>query len=100
MTLGMGGEEKKTTGIYTLPERSNGLNFGAGTLYGLLNHILLCTSPLSAGGGERGGLKLLPNFQKGGVGRTLVFRGGFVKKRGVTFLRGRGGWGGGGAIFT
>ena len=37
---------------------------------------------LLGGGGGRGGLNLLPSFQKGGLGRTLIFRGG------VTFLRG------------
>ena len=41
-------------------------------------------------------LKLLPNFQKGeawggGIDRTLISRGGLVRKRGVTFLEGRGG---------
>ena len=55
--------------------------------------------PFCLEGGEGGELNLLPNFQKGGVGRTLVFRGGFVKKRGVTFLMGRGGGGVGGCNF-
>ena len=47
------------------------------------------------GGG--GGLKLLPNFKKGGLGRTLIFSEGIGgKKRGEYFE----GWGGEGvAIF-
>ena len=47
--------------------------------------------PLSAGGGGEGvggGLNLLPNFQKKkGLGRTSIFRGGLLGKRGVTFFR-------------
>ena len=42
---------------------------------------------------REGELSLLLSFQKGGLDRTLIFKGGLVGKRGVTFLRG-------GAIFT
>ena len=42
------------------------------------------------GWGVGGGLNLQPNFQKGGLDRTSVFRGGLLGKRGVTFFRG--GW--------
>ena len=38
--------------------------------------------------GVGGGLNLQPNFQKGGLDRTSVFRGGLLGKRGVTFFRG------------
>ena len=35
-----------------------------------------------------GRLNLLPNFQKGGLDRTSILRGGLLKKRGVTFFGG------------
>ena len=35
-----------------------------------------------------GGLNLLPNFQKGDLGRTSIFRGWLLGKRGVTFSKG------------
>ena len=55
---------------------------------------IVCTPPpFSEDGG--GALKLLPNFQKREIDRTLIFRGGsgggegvMRKKGGVTFLRG------------
>ena len=34
------------------------------------------------------GLSLLPSFQKGGLGRISVFRGGLLGQRGVTYFRG------------
>ena len=43
--------------------------------------------PFPAGGGYGGvGVNFLSNFQKEGVDSTLIFRGGLVRKRGVTFL--------------
>ena len=38
-----------------------------------------------------GWLKLLPNFQKWGLGRTSTLRGALLEKRGVTFSGGGGG---------
>ena len=33
-----------------------------------------------------GRFNLVPNFHKGGFGRTLIFRGGLLVKRGVIFF--------------
>ena len=44
--------------------------------------------PFLLGEGGVEGLKLLPNFQKGGVDRTSTLRGGLLEKREVTFFRG------------
>ena len=35
---------------------------------------------------EEGRFNLVPNFHKGGFGRTLIFRGGLLVKRGVIFF--------------
>ena len=59
------------------------------SLYSTLNDAsfsIVCT-PLS--GGRRWASYQI--FEKGGIERSLVFRGGLVRKRGVTFLRGAGG---------
>ena len=63
----------------------------------------MCTPPpsppLSAGEGEGGEGLNLPDFQKGGLDRTLIFKGGWWEM-GLTFFLGGGGGGGGVAIFT
>ena len=40
--------------------------------------------------GRKGGLNLLPNFHKGGLDRTSIFREGLLGKSGVTFSGGQG----------
>ena len=48
--------------------------------------ITWCEHPFSVGGG---GVNLLPNFQKGRLDKTLIFRGGLLGKRWVQFLHKR-----------
>ena len=72
---------------------SNTFHFVVGEKLGLFVNNALCAHIVGGGGGGGAELNLLLNFQKGGLGRTSVFRGGFLGKRGVNFLLGR--WGGG-----
>ena len=56
-------------------------------------HSVYPPSLLSSGMGGGGGLNLLPNFEKGKLGRTLIFRGGWVERGGDRYEGGRGGGG-------
>ena len=58
------------------------------------HYNIVCTTPISAGGLRRWGgwVNILPNFQKGGLHKVSIFRGGLLGMRVMTFFKGWG-WG-------